>query len=311
MKGIIKRAMIIVVFWGLCLVSYAPGQEAPLDHGLSPLEQEILYLVNLGRAKPFLMAEFLGMDVDFLRSVAGEWLPLLEHGMPPVAPDQRLCSASRGHSMDMLDRLYYSYITPEGQTPHQRVSSQGYPALVVRERLGLLVLERFVPAHDAAMALFRNIFMDELTPGRFDSPRMFDPSVRDVGIGVEGGLVFLPGVDGEKRAYVLTCDFAQNLYPSSPVVLGVVFEDCNGDGMFTAGEGLGGVEVVLTRAGGEELRTRTWASGGYALPVDGGGFYDMRVSGGEMGDAVEGRLVPVGSDNVVVDIMLPAGAHCN
>jgi len=64
----------------------------------------------------------------------------------------------------------------------------------------------------------------------------------------------------------------------APQVLGVVFDDNDGDNFYDAGEGLGGVTVTAAGAGGT-FSTTTWSSGGYQFAVP-GGDYTLTFSGG-------------------------------
>ncbi|OCC14264.1 Proline-rich protein [Dissulfuribacter thermophilus] len=293
---------ILLIFLSFIVLASSAICEAN-EEGISPVEQEILYLINLARSKPFLMAEFLGMDVERLREIAGVWFPVFERGIPPVVPNNVLREAALGHSDDMLTRLYYEYNTPEGITPFDRIVERGYSPSFVAEHIGLLVLEKFLPGHDMAQSLFQNLFIDELTPGRYIGPVIFNPQAKEIGIGLIGAQLNLPGF-GEKQVYVITCDFAADLQDRRPAITGVVYEDCNGDGLYTAGEGLGGVTIQVK--GAEKLyETTTWGAGGYVLRPDSGGLYELTATGGELGDRVERRLVPLGKDNVEVDISLP------
>ncbi len=43
----------------------------------------------------------------------------------PVACDQRLVWLGRQHSQDMIDRDYFDHVSPEGETPFQRMDERG------------------------------------------------------------------------------------------------------------------------------------------------------------------------------------------
>lgn len=44
-----------------------------------------------------------------------------QHGLPTLSRDQTLTRIARAHSEDMLRRDYFNHVSPEGQTPHQRI----------------------------------------------------------------------------------------------------------------------------------------------------------------------------------------------
>ena len=64
---------------------------------------------------------------------------------------------------------------------------------------------------------------------------------------------------------VITQDLG-NRFNYAPQVLGVVFDDTDGDGFYDAGEGTGGLTVTLVGTPGT-FTTTTWATGGYQIVV--------------------------------------------
>jgi uncharacterized protein YkwD len=48
------------------------------------------------------------------------------HGVPPLTWETSLQNAARAHSADMLRRNYFSHMSPDGRTPHERIRS-AYP----------------------------------------------------------------------------------------------------------------------------------------------------------------------------------------
>lgn len=50
------------------------------------------------------------------------------HGERPLIQDARLASAAAGHSRDMDARDYFSHVSPDGQTPLQRIRASGFIA---------------------------------------------------------------------------------------------------------------------------------------------------------------------------------------
>jgi hypothetical protein len=113
------------------------------EEGVDPIqaaESEILARLNLARSDPWAEAERLGLDLEVLRAeivpeeVAAQW----DQGLWPLAPNALLTEVARLHGEDMIERGYFSHITPEGLTPEDRVIGAGYDANVVREELGAL-----------------------------------------------------------------------------------------------------------------------------------------------------------------------------
>jgi uncharacterized protein YkwD len=48
------------------------------------------------------------------------------HGVPPLTWETSLRDVARAHSIDMLRRNYFSHMSPDGRSPHERIRS-GYP----------------------------------------------------------------------------------------------------------------------------------------------------------------------------------------
>ena len=58
--------------------------------------------------------------------------------LPPVAPltmNADLQEAARAHSIDMVNRHYFSHTTPEGKTFQQRIQESGYAGQALGETL--------------------------------------------------------------------------------------------------------------------------------------------------------------------------------
>lgn len=83
-----------------------------------------------------------------------------------------------------------------------------------------------------------------------------------------------------------------------PQLLGVVFDDADGDSVYDAGEGMGGVTVTIT-GNGHTMTTTTWDAGGYQLGLD-PGSYSVVFSGGGLDGVVRGTVTP-GGENAALD----------
>ena len=72
-----------------------------------------------------------------------------KRGLRPLRVDPRLTAVARAHSADMLERGYFSHVTPEGRTPSDRADAAGISYFVYGENLAL---SPDVPtAHDGLM----------------------------------------------------------------------------------------------------------------------------------------------------------------
>lgn len=99
-------------------MSYLPQLEylpARLSPGVtpSPLETELLHLLNQARANPPAYGRSIGLNLD---------------GVPPAPPltaDPGLTEAARKHSKDMADRNYFGHYNQAGLSPGGRIQAAG------------------------------------------------------------------------------------------------------------------------------------------------------------------------------------------
>ncbi|TDD66979.1 hypothetical protein E1262_20355 [Jiangella aurantiaca] len=96
-----------------------------------------------------------------------------EAGCPALRIDPRLTVAAREHSEDMRERLYFSHVNPDGETPQDRAADEGYTA-PVGENLshGLRNAEQVVRDWKGE-----------------ERDRLLDCSYTSAGVGVERGLL--------------------------------------------------------------------------------------------------------------------------
>ena len=57
------------------------------------------------------------------------------HGIGALSLSSALNTAAQNHATDMSVRRYFSHISPEGTTPHNRVEMQSYTACAVAENV--------------------------------------------------------------------------------------------------------------------------------------------------------------------------------
>lgn len=69
--------------------------------------------------------------------------------LPPLEKDEDLTPIARQHSDDMFSRGYFSHISPEGETPSDRIRQAGVPFLTAGENLALA--QTLFLAHEGLM----------------------------------------------------------------------------------------------------------------------------------------------------------------
>ena len=252
------------------------------------LEQLTLERINRARLKPGQEAANAGIAID-------EGIPGQIDATPkqPVAMNALLRAAAREHAQDMLDRDYFAHRSPEGKSPGDRVLENGYAWVTVGENLAwngstgtldeIAIVEQ---QHD-------NLFVDRGIEGRGHRVTMLFGDLREVGISI---------IRGEFQAndgilYTDSIMQAQEYATASgnqTIVLGVVFDDLNGNGEYDAGEGRS--QSLVTFGG---VARRTNSAGGYSFNVAEPGTYNLSFSSGQQIalDIVEG------DPNIKVDLV--------
>ncbi|WP_135507428.1 CAP domain-containing protein [Roseovarius aestuariivivens] len=89
-------------------------------------------------------------------------------------------------------------------------------------------------------------------------------------------------------------------YGYAPQVLGVVYDDRDGDNAYDGGEGLGNVSVTLTGDAGQ-FQTTSWSTGGYQIEVP-SGAYTVTFSGDGLTGEITFETV-LGDQNVKLDAL--------
>jgi hypothetical protein len=218
----------------------------------SVLQQEsaealFLQWANDARANPWAEAERLGLNVTELRnevggSVASQW----DEGLPPLEWNEQLALAATCHVQDMLDRVYYSHVSPEGLGPEQRIRSAFYDSIFCGESLGGVAFINVIPTERAISIIYEGLLRDAFRQGPEGAP-LLDPLLRDIGLYLGGGQFLFE--DSWYNVYILTCDLGRMHKPvcnSQGVLWGHVFKDMNGNGRYDQGEGIQGSLLTIS-----------------------------------------------------------------
>ncbi|MCB9793146.1 MAG: hypothetical protein H6741_10510 [Alphaproteobacteria bacterium] len=238
---------------------------------------------------------------------------------PPLAPLAGLVQVARAHAADMLARRFFAHVNPDGLGPNDRLRAAGFPlSRTVRvegrtwkysaaaganqveaiQRSLRSGLGRAQPEPDSQLALaVDSLIVDRCVPDRGHRRHLLGLSPlnagdRELGVGVAEQTVPIaerPGwVEWQRTLVILTLNPAHE----DRTLTGVLYEDRDGDGRYSLGEGLGGQTVAVEPQG---LRTRTAPGGGYALPLPAG-------SEGELLALGQRAPFALGQDNVKLDL---------
>lgn len=242
--------MLVAIFSILVAMS-GLGQGGVYSHGNpTDIEQFMLELINEARANPAAEAARLGIDLNEGLE-AGR---IRAEAKQPLAFHPLLIQAARSHSDWMLSADVFSHTGAGGSSPSDRAEAAGYSFgvgenIAFRSTNGVLnALESVRVNHD----------------GLFKSPghrvNLMNPGYAVVGLGVREGE--FEGWAAQMVAQIFSAGGESD--DSGPFLLGVVFDDKNGNDRYDPGEGLEGVRVEPDYGGYSAV---TSASGGYAVPL--------------------------------------------
>ena len=261
-KHILLIGLTALFLWVTPLFAEDDGNES-IDP-IQAAEAEILARINLARSDPWAEAERLGLDPEVLRAevvpeeTAAQW----DQGLWPLVYNDVLDEVAKAHCEDMIERGFFSHVTPEGLTPENRVINAGYDANVVREKLGALAFNFYLDTGEAAGMLMDALLRDSLNQrGTEEGPTLLNERVVEVGIALCAGE--LASAEGQVHCYMLSMVLARPVMTlSHPIQCGYFFHDYNYNRVYDPGEGM--PEVTLSLKDGQFLAV-TWLRGEYCF----------------------------------------------
>jgi uncharacterized protein YkwD len=246
------------------------------------VEQQFLERLNDARANPAAYGASIGVD---LSTVAPS---------EPLAFDTRLIQAARLHSQDMSANNYFDHTSPSGAGPDGRIAAAGFPAF----GWGESIAAGYPTPETALQGLITDAGVADL--GHRRHLLAIDAAFRGLNL---AGVGIVQNGTGAYQDYD-TIDTSATT-DTRPYLTGVVYGDANHNGLYDAGEGLGGVTVAVQGAGS----TTTFGSGGYSLQLS-PGTYTVTFSGGGLA-APATRTVSVGAINYRLTITADAATQAS
>ncbi|HEY3324669.1 MAG TPA: CAP domain-containing protein [Planctomycetota bacterium] len=246
-------------------------------------EQLVLEMINRARSNPTAEGTRLGIDIT-----EGLPDPSLVKVQPPLAMNKILLQTARDHSSDMYNRSYFAHNTPEGVDPFQRMTNAGYNWTFAGENIA-------TSSSATAAQLEDNLMIDAGVAGRGHRVNLLDihtgDPFREVGPG------YFSGATRNSQGFkdFLTEDFGSS--STGPFVLGVVYDDKNGNNFYDIGEGISA--VTITPDSGANFAV-TATAGGYAFPVGTSGSLTLTASGGTLNGTIT-KTITLNGSNIKVD----------
>ncbi len=289
---ILMKKNIIPLLYLAFLVSMTSSQAMNFGNPTAN-EQAHLEAINRARMNPLAEAARLGIDL-FEGTKAGA---ISSQPVQPLSSNAQLIQSARGHSQDMLDRNFFEHDNPNGETPFDRISSAGYSFQAAEENIAFGGSTGAIDETFVSLFLHDSLFIDADFLDRGHRVSILDSGFREVGVGLAFGQFFSEGVN--LNAGMLTTDFARK--PGSlPILLGVVYQDLDGNQIYDAGEGVDAVDIRITGSG--NLQTTTASAGGYGVEVTANKDYSLTFTHPDLGTLT--RNVRVGNLNVKLDVLV-------
>ena len=273
----------------------------------SGAEQEMLEHVNRMRMDPqgelnvlfSSLSPLVARDADANSSIryfndptaaeiAAEWPALT--AVAPLAWNESLYNVSAAHNAAMIAADTQSHQTPGEPSFATRFTNAGYTSYsYISENI-------FAYAHSTFEA-HSGFAIDWAVSDRGHRDNLMSAGIREAGIGITAESN--PGTS--VGPVVVSQDFGNRFNLGNSYLLGVAYQDGDGNGRYTAGEGLGGVRITVSGPAGT-FSTTSMTAGGYQLEVP-AGTYTVTASGGGLSAPVVRTGVAVGSANVKVDFL--------
>ncbi|MEZ5797102.1 MAG: CAP domain-containing protein [Paracoccaceae bacterium] len=250
---------------------------------LSNEEQYLLELINRARLDPAAEAARYGIDLN-----AGLAAGTLPGGSRQVlVANAQLEFAAIGHSQWMLMADVFSHTGANGSAPWDRATAAGYTWTGIGENIAWWGTS--APTFDLQAAI------ESHHSGLFRSAghrvNLLNDGFTEIGIARETGQFTAYGTDW--NASMLTELFGSAA--TGPFLTGVVYDDRNGDGFYSIGEGVAGISFVTPDA-----RCKSTASGGYGMEL---GTGIERVAGFVTPEQYYCVWVDMSAGNVKLDIV--------
>ncbi len=204
------------------------------------------------RLPPATGVSYSGLDIDYgeLAKVINQFRAT--RGLKGLSLNEELQSAAMTHAIDMVERLYYDHVDPDGLLPQDRIRGFGYEPIFWGESMGAVAFNKWIDPAEAIGVIIDSLMGSANEKGKEGAP-ILNPFLRDVGFFAVAAQIDL--FEPWKYVYVLVMDFGakkdalcgeDSEVDSTFGVAGHVYQDLNGNGRFDFREGVPGVEILIT-----------------------------------------------------------------
>lgn len=266
-------------------------------------ELELMELINQARANPKPVAQDDGFKVWEVVDALPDLNDLFLNGLPPLTLNRHLYDEAEDAVLKTLEDEDFGYTpTIEDGTIESRLKEDGYDALWAAETCVTLNFnaDDAIPP-DAASEVFDRLFSGAFRTDWRRDMTLFSDQAREIGIQSIARL--FPEkqfVCGDYVRTTVLCYGAADDPDANPALVGVVFDDLNGNGLFDSGEGISGAVVTIGEAGAKSpfLSIATNPAGGFSADLKPGKYkISASVIKDSGDDDIENRWVEMDQEN--------------
>ncbi|MBD2663840.1 SCP-like extracellular protein, putative [Richelia sinica FACHB-800] len=283
------------------------------------LEQEMLELMNRFRLNPAAELSLLlnSSDADVKNALAyfnvrlteltNQWSSLV--AAQPLAWSSLLNEAAAGHNQFMINQDQQSHQLPGEPSLGDRVNNVGYTNWTGLAE-NVFAYGKSVFHGYAAFAINWGLTSTGIQNPAAHRGNMINNNFREVGLSItpENNPATSVG------SLVVTQNFANNnTLTNKGYLLGVAFRDFDRDNFYDAGEGLGDVQINVTRLNSTPFRQNlgTMNAGGYQTLLDPGQYLVRFFRNGSLVRSQTTTINATNTSNVKLDLQLDVGTAPN
>jgi len=252
-------------------------------------EQLMLELINASRSGPQDAAANYGIDLNV------DLPPGTISNSPkqPLAFNPKLIVAAREHSQWMVDAQTFSHTGQGGSSSEDRIEDAGYEltgSWAQGENLGTSGTSGPFDVLNHIQLIIEDLF---LSPDH--RVVTLSENFNEIGIGS------LTGNFQGVNTLMVTQKFATSAFTPKYFLVGVVYEDSNGNDQYDIGEGLQGITITPDKG---SYYSVTSESGGFAIPLPhSSGTLSVTASSQELSQSVTKEINMTG-ENVKLDFVI-------
>jgi Cysteine-rich secretory protein family len=256
----------------------------------APTAQDVLMWALINRARLDPAGEAARDGIDLNEGLAPGTIS--SASKQPLAWNASLFTSADQHSAYMLTNNYFGHQGPGESDPETRETAAGFPS---QSSWGENIVWQGSSAPlDATQTIISEeqaLFMDTSVSGRGHRLNILNDNFQEVGVSQELG-----AFQGQPYASVVTQDFGTRL-SGGQFLTGIAYNDTNGDGFYSVGEGRGNISVSVS--GGSVV---TAGPGEYSEAI-GSGSQTTTFSGGDLGAPVTVTATITAGRNALLDLV--------